>query len=80
MAPISFPPDLIQLQAAWQRTYEALAARHPHPRHTTALRRRLQQLSARLLWHPYWTAAGRSPTAVAELRRQARALGPGRTR
>jgi hypothetical protein len=73
MAPTSFPPDLIELQADWQRTYAALAV--PHPAAPTALRRRLQALSARLLWHPYFSAPGRTPAARVELRRQARALG-----
>jgi hypothetical protein len=39
-----FPPDLIRLKANWQRTYAALVV--PRPVHTTALRRRLQTLSA----------------------------------
>ncbi|WP_258382846.1 hypothetical protein [Streptomyces sp. NTH33] len=33
-----FPPDLMQLQTDWHRTYEALAA--PDPARTTELRRR----------------------------------------
>jgi hypothetical protein len=53
-----FPPDLIELQAEWQLTYAALAV--PHPVHTTALRRRLQTLSGRLLFHPYWSGPGRT--------------------
>ncbi|UXY24137.1 hypothetical protein N8I84_39695 [Streptomyces cynarae] len=66
-----FPRDLIEVQADWQRTYAALAV--PRPVHTTALRR-LQILSGRLLFHPYWSGPGRMPTARGELRRQARAL------
>ncbi|MFD4554195.1 hypothetical protein ACFWP5_07685 [Streptomyces sp. NPDC058469] len=38
------------------------------------MRRRLQVLSARLLWHPYFSTPGRTPAARVELRRQARAL------
>lgn len=68
-----FPSELIELQAAWQHTYAALAVSHPV--HTTALRRRLQTLSGQLLFHPYWSGPGRTPAARVELRRQARALG-----
>ncbi|KPI02914.1 hypothetical protein OK074_5064 [Actinobacteria bacterium OK074] len=67
-----FPPDLIELQADWQRTYAALAV--PRPASPAALRRRLQVLSARLLWHPYFSHPGRVPAARVELRRQARVL------
>ncbi|GED90815.1 hypothetical protein TNCT6_79000 [Streptomyces sp. 6-11-2] len=66
----TFPPDLMQLQAEWHRTYEALAA--PDPTRSTVLRRRLQWLSIRLWWHPYWTGPGRMPAARAELRDQVR--------
>ncbi|MFF0228552.1 hypothetical protein [Streptomyces sp. NPDC004629] len=72
MEATSFPRDLIELQAEWQRTYAALAV--PCPVHTAVLRRRLQVLSGRLLFHPYWSCAG-APAARAELRRQARGLG-----
>ncbi|MFJ2566549.1 hypothetical protein ACIO02_27065 [Streptomyces sp. NPDC087568] len=48
----------------------------PRPVHVTALRRRLQALSAQLLWHPYWAGPGRAPAARVELRRQARAAVP----
>ncbi|SFH00637.1 hypothetical protein SAMN02787118_13743 [Streptomyces mirabilis] len=67
-----FPPDLIELQAEWRLTYAVLAV--PHPVHSTALRRRLQTLSGRLLFHPYWSGPGRTPAARVELRRQARAV------
>lgn len=71
MVPTTFPPDLIQTQREWIRTYEALARR---PLHTTALRRRLQELSSQLASHPFWdTKAGRASAARVELRRQARA-------
>ncbi|MFF4795472.1 hypothetical protein ACFY2M_38445 [Streptomyces sp. NPDC001276] len=56
--------------AANYGTYEALAA--PHPARTTALRRRLQWLSVRLLWHRYWSGPGRRPTARANSRHQVR--------
>jgi hypothetical protein len=52
-----FPDDLVQTQAAWNATYDALAA--PRPRDTTALRRRLLRLSVRLWWHPYWRPSPR---------------------
>ncbi|MGW2789784.1 hypothetical protein ACWC9H_07640 [Streptomyces sp. NPDC001251] len=63
----TFPPDLVQTQREWTRTYEALA-RTPF---RTVLRRRLQLLSCRIATHPYWNA-GRSAAARTELRRQAR--------
>lgn len=66
----TFPPDLMQLQADWHRTYEALTASDPV--RTTVLRRRLQWLSVRLWWHPYWSGPGRTPAARAELRDQVR--------
>ncbi|MFF0001594.1 hypothetical protein [Streptomyces avermitilis] len=68
-----FHHDLVQLQAAWNRTYDALAA-EPRPTANTALRRRLLMLSARLWWHPFWSGPGRMPAALPELRSQARAL------
>ncbi|MFE6160380.1 hypothetical protein ACFQ7F_15870 [Streptomyces sp. NPDC056486] len=78
MAPTPFPNDLIELQTAWTRTYEALSA--PRPVHPARLRRTLQQLSTRLMWHPYWsTEAGRSPAARVELRRLACAREEGHT-
>nr|BFD88614.1 hypothetical protein StreXyl84_80150 [Streptomyces sp. Xyl84] len=71
MDAIDFPDDLVQTQAAWNATYDALAA--PRPRDTTALRRRLLLLSVRLRWHPYWEAAPSAPVARCELRQLARA-------
>ncbi|GGU44484.1 hypothetical protein GCM10010289_76330 [Streptomyces violascens] len=66
----NFPPDLVQAQREWTRTYDALAA-EPF---RTVLRRRLQLLSSRIARHPYWSAAaGRSSADRTELRRQARA-------
>lgn len=65
-----FPDDLVQTQAAWNSTYKALAA--PRPRDTTALRRRLLLLSARLWWHPYWETAPSAPAARSELGHLAR--------
>ncbi|MFJ8026049.1 hypothetical protein [Streptomyces sp. NPDC096311] len=67
-----FPHDLVQLQRAWNRTYDALAA--PRPVANTVLRRRLLMLSARLWWHPFWSGSGRMRAARMELRSQARAL------
>ncbi|MFJ6947376.1 hypothetical protein ACISU4_22465 [Streptomyces wuyuanensis] len=40
----------MRTQAAWNVTYDALAA--PRPRDTTVLRRRVLLLSGRLWWHP----------------------------
>lgn len=68
-----FPDDLVQTQAAWNATYQALAA--PRPRDTTALRRRLLLLSVRLWWHPYWETVPSVPAARSELRHLARAHG-----
>jgi len=68
-----FPDDLVQTKAAWNATYNALAA--PRPRDTTALRRRLLRLSVRLWWHPYWETARSVPAARSELRHLARSHG-----
>lgn len=68
-----FPDDLVQTQAAWNATYQALAA--PRPRDTTALRRRLLRLSVRLWWHPYWETVPSVPAARSELRHLAHAQG-----
>ncbi|MFD8418204.1 hypothetical protein [Streptomyces sp. NPDC059466] len=70
-----FPDDLVQTQAAWNATYNALAAL---PRDTTALRRRLLVLSVRLWWHSYWETAPSVPAARSELRQLARARGAAR--
>ncbi|MFF3489656.1 hypothetical protein ACFYXC_41570 [Streptomyces sp. NPDC002701] len=74
MKPGPFPHDLIQLQAAFNRTYDALAT--PHPAHTAhaELRRRLVVLSSRLWSHPFWSDPGRAPAARAQLRSHTRAL------
>ncbi|WP_331759317.1 hypothetical protein OIF23_30865 (plasmid) [Streptomyces albidoflavus] len=72
-----FPDDLVQTQAAWNTTYDALAAPRPHD-NTTALRRRLLRLSAQLWWHPYWATAPSLPAARSELRRLVRAHGVAR--
>lgn len=66
-----FPDDLVQTQAAWNATYDALAA--PRPRDTTALRRRLLLLSVRLWWHPDWETVPSVPAARSELRQTTRA-------
>lgn len=66
-----FPMDLVDLQEAWLRTYDALATL-PGEAATTALRRRLITLSCRLYAHPYWSVPGRSRAAGTALRRQAR--------
>ncbi|MEU5893597.1 hypothetical protein ABZ835_43290 [Streptomyces sp. NPDC047461] len=72
MERVDLPHDLVCLQAAWYRTYDALAA--PRPARTAALRRRLYALSVRLRWHPYWTRTAAVQAARAELRRQGRQL------
>ncbi|MFE9679765.1 hypothetical protein ACFYO5_37655 [Streptomyces sp. NPDC006259] len=68
-----FPDDLVQTQAAWNATYNALAG--PRPRDTATLRRRLLFLSVRLWWHPYWETVASVPAARCELRQMARARG-----
>ncbi|MEU4084357.1 hypothetical protein [Streptomyces aureus] len=70
---MSFPDDLVQLEVAWCRTYDALAVSRPVA--NTRLRRRLLVLSARLWWHPFWSGPGRMPAARLELRRRARGVG-----
>ncbi|MFE7113431.1 hypothetical protein ACFU98_45240 [Streptomyces sp. NPDC057575] len=64
-----FPDDLVRAQRDWLATYQQLA--QPRPRHTTALRRRLLDLSAYLLWHPFWATPPGTPAARVELRRLA---------
>lgn len=64
-----FPDDLVQTQCDWLRTYEELA-RHPATG-TTALRRRLIDLSCRLDRHPFWTAADRPSASRVGLRDRA---------
>ncbi|MEV3972840.1 hypothetical protein AB0K68_32625 [Streptomyces sp. NPDC050698] len=67
------PDDLVQTQADWNATYQALAA--SRPRDTTALRLRLLLLSVRLWGHPYWETAPSVPAARSKLRQLARAHG-----
>lgn len=71
-----FPDDLVQTQAAWNATYDELAAlRH---RDTTALRHRLLRLSVRLWWHPYWETLLRCwPRAPSRARWSAPTAPPG---
>ncbi len=71
-----YPHDLLQAQRDWYRTYNALAALPP-PAGTTALRRRLLDLSSRIVWHGHWSAQPSPPAARVELRRLARALETG---
>lgn len=67
----AFPHDLVQAQHDWNTTYRALTT--SGNRHTTALRRRLLDLSGRIWWHPFWTTVpGNAPAARMELRRLAR--------
>ncbi|MEV0981996.1 hypothetical protein [Streptomyces sp. NPDC049915] len=73
MDTIDFPNDLVQTQAAWNATYNALAA--PYRRDSTALRRRLLLLSVRLWRQPYWETTRSAPAARTELRQLARARG-----
>ncbi|WP_413755085.1 hypothetical protein [Streptomyces sp. MMBL 11-3] len=70
-----FSLELVQLQAAFNRTYAALAAPASYPAGAVELRRRLLVLSVRLRWHPFWTGPGpgRGAAARVQLRRQVRA-------
>ncbi|MFE2038470.1 hypothetical protein ACFXBB_35655 [Streptomyces scopuliridis] len=71
-SPPPFPPDLLQAQLEWTRTYEALA--EPRPGNLTALRRRLLRFSRTIARHPHVQVPnGRAPAAWGELRRAARA-------
>ncbi|MFH9038113.1 hypothetical protein ACH4FA_01870 [Streptomyces sp. NPDC017966] len=69
----AFPEDLVTAQQAWSRTYRSLADPANRQR-TTALRRRLLQLSVQVRWHPYWKQAGNGQRAA--LRSSARDLEP----
>ncbi|MFE2166586.1 hypothetical protein ACFXB3_16185 [Streptomyces sp. NPDC059447] len=71
MTSIRFPDDLLDLQAAWLRTYADLA-RSPAHAGTTPLRRRLITLSCAIAAHPFWTVPGHSTATRVELRRRAR--------
>ncbi|MGW2137647.1 hypothetical protein ACWCW2_16760 [Streptomyces sp. NPDC001773] len=53
----ALPEDLITAQRAWERTYRSLAD-PANRQQTTALRRRLLELSAKMWWHRYWQQAG----------------------
>ncbi|MGW6744817.1 hypothetical protein ACWGDX_29470 [Streptomyces sp. NPDC055025] len=67
----TFPDDLVQTQRDWHAAYHALAA--PGPQNTTALRRRLLRLSARIQRHPFWATRPAGTTAGrVELRHAAR--------
>ncbi|MER8225371.1 hypothetical protein ABTZ58_33430 [Streptomyces sp. NPDC094143] len=58
----NFPDDLVQTQAAWNATYQALAA--PRPRDTTALRRRLLPAPSATTspsWTTTYAATSRTP-------------------
>ncbi|GED90645.1 hypothetical protein TNCT6_77300 [Streptomyces sp. 6-11-2] len=68
-----FPDDLVQVQHAWNATYDALAA--PRPRDTTALRRRLLRLSVRLCRHLHWKTVPSASAARTLLRQLTRARG-----
>ncbi|MCX4405659.1 hypothetical protein OG840_29665 [Streptomyces sp. NBC_01764] len=70
----AIPEDLVAAQCAWERTYRSLADPANRQR-TTALRRRLLELSVKVWWHPYWQQAGTGQRAA--LRSSARELEPG---
>lgn len=76
MAPRApYPDDLVTAQRAWLLTYAALAA--PSAADPSALRRRLLRLSARVWWHPGWSALPPG-WRLPEVRRRARSR-PGST-
>jgi len=70
----AFPEDLVAAQCAWERTYRSLADPANRGR-TTALRRRLLELSVQVWWHPYWRQVGTGQRVT--LRSSARELDPG---
>ncbi|MFE6165978.1 hypothetical protein ACFQ7F_44580 [Streptomyces sp. NPDC056486] len=59
----ALPEDLVTAQRAWERTYRSLADPANRQR-TTALRRRLLELSVQVWWHPYWQQAGAGQRAA----------------
>lgn len=67
----ALPEDLIAAQCAWERTYRSLAD-PANSQRTTALRRRLLELSVKVWSHPYWKQAGTGRRAA--LRSSAREL------
>ncbi|MFF7543374.1 hypothetical protein ACFZCU_07025 [Streptomyces canus] len=69
----AIPEDLVAAQCAWERTYRSLAD-PANRRRTTALRRRLLELSGQVWWHPYWQQAGTGQRAA--LRSSARDMDP----
>ncbi|MET8127464.1 hypothetical protein [Streptomyces sp. NPDC005231] len=70
----ALPEDLVTAQRAWERTYRSLADPANRQR-TTALRRRLLELSVKVWWHPYWQQAGTGQRGA--LRSSERELEPG---
>ncbi|MFJ2819134.1 hypothetical protein [Streptomyces sp. NPDC087294] len=68
--PLSLPRDLVDAERERAVVYHALAM--PRPQQYTDLRRRLLRLTARVHYHPYWSArpAGAAAARV-DLRRDA---------
>ncbi|WP_030186348.1 hypothetical protein [Streptomyces sp. NRRL S-813] len=70
------PPEHTQLRKLVLREFTNRRVQQLRPRigcvHRAA--RRLQWLSVRLWWHPYWTSPGRMPAARTALRHQARVV------
>ncbi|GAA1343789.1 hypothetical protein GCM10009647_087970 [Streptomyces sanglieri] len=60
-----YPDDLVRAQRDWLATYQQLA--EPCPRHTTALRRRLLDLSTQVQWHPFRSTSPGTPAGVVTL-------------
>ncbi|MEV6110221.1 hypothetical protein AB0M28_36790 [Streptomyces sp. NPDC051940] len=73
MAPTSpFPEDLLRAQRDWYAVYRRLALAETAPgTPTTALRRRMYQLAARVAAHPYWTTEAGTPAARVRLKQAA---------
>ncbi|MFH8487728.1 hypothetical protein [Streptomyces longisporoflavus] len=66
-----FPEDLLEDQTAWYLTYDELAFAPAGSR--TSARRRLLELSRRVVGHPFWETPAGTPAARVALKEVARA-------
>ncbi|MEV2253482.1 hypothetical protein AB0I94_23380 [Streptomyces sp. NPDC050147] len=65
-----FPTDLLKDQTAWYLTYDELAVAPAGAQ--TAARRRLLELSRRVVGHPFWQTPAGTPAARVALKEIAR--------
>ncbi|MQY14626.1 hypothetical protein SRB5_47950 [Streptomyces sp. RB5] len=68
--PQTFPDDLLRAQRDWYTVYRLLAHAAPGTP-TTALRRRMYQLSVRVAAHPFWDTEAGTPAARVRLKQAA---------